>query len=59
MPQLAAASFVIGDGLGDQFPKIARVIHLLQMAQLVDDDVVDEVVWKLGEPRVKVEVALF
>ena len=57
MPQLATAIFVIRDGLCDQFPKIARVIHFFQMAQFVDNNVVDKVVGKRTDPGVEIKVA--
>ncbi len=56
MPQLPAAVFVIRDGLGDEAPKAARVIKFLQMAQFMDDDVVNEIVGKLGKPRVEIKI---
>ena len=43
--------------LGHQRPKVLAVIHLLQVAQLMDDDIINHCIWRHHQPPVEVDIA--
>lgn len=50
--------FKLGIMLGDQLPKVAGVIHMHPMSQLVDDDVINDARSKVDESPIEVQVPL-
>lgn len=61
MPVLPEPFFlflVIGHGVLDVLPKTRRMVHFQQMRQLVDDDVVNDIVWCKKEAGTEVDVRL-
>ncbi len=55
--ELAAAQSVVGKRAFHQFPKTARMVESLEMAELVDDDVVGKRGRQIDKPVVEREIA--
>ena len=58
-PQGLPADAIIRDRFPDQIPKGFGMIKLLQMAELVDDQVVLELWWEIHDAVVKIQIAFF